>query len=194
MQMISEVAPKTLPNLPPKRLAAWIKNPGLPITGCRYEVRDTAIQGHVLRVGANGGVTFCFYYGRGKKVKLGTLGTMTIAQARTAAGAQAAEVEIGRDPAAERRAAKEKAKQATTRTLEAFLAVEYAPRYLAYAKTGVATEARIRFAWALFLDKDMAAITSAIADLRRAKRLKTSMQRIRRRQCVQRRPSVVENA
>jgi integrase len=170
--MTGEAALKTLPNLPPKRLAAWMKNPGLPITGCRYEVRDIATQGHVLRVGAGGGVTFWFYYGRGKKVKLGTLGTITIAQARAAAGAQAAEVQAGHDPATERRDAKAEAKQAATRTLEAFLTNKYAPRYLSHAKTGAATEDRLRFAWAPFLDKDMAAITPAAADLHRVKRLK----------------------
>ena len=79
----------------------------------RYDVHDSEIENFMVRVTPNGTKSFAILYRAGKgrnaprrRLTLGTYGALTVDQARAAARAQLARVELGEDPA--REAAEEK--------------------------------------------------------------------------------------
>lgn len=85
----------------------------LGITGKRYEVRDDAQTGFVVRVGATGDKAFYYVYragkGRGaplKRLHIGSFPSMTVEQARSIVKQKAAQVALGGDPALETSEAK----------------------------------------------------------------------------------------
>ncbi len=88
----------------------------------RYEVRDTDLQGFVLRVSPSGAMVYsCDFYrpdGRRTRVTIGNTLVLTPAQARDEAVKVLAELAQGRDPAVDRKLAKQE-------TLECFIEQHY---------------------------------------------------------------------
>ena len=81
-----------------------------------YELRDTAIPGFLLKVTPTGRKVFMIQYrtnaGERRKPAIGRFGEITVEQARSIAQDWLAEVRRGKDPSAEKSAARQAAKGA----------------------------------------------------------------------------------
>jgi integrase len=149
-----------------------------------YDTRNAEIAGLVVRTQPSGAKAFNYRYrtsdGRQRTIKLGAV-VIGIGAARKLAIALAAQVAAGGDPAAARRTARSSAKQAAAqadqRRFGVFLADSYARHVLAEQKRGAETIARIRAAFAGFLDLDLGEITEARVKDWRADRLKAGRSR-----------------
>ncbi|HLF95837.1 MAG TPA: site-specific integrase [Methylococcaceae bacterium] len=130
-----------------------------------YEIRDTQLKGFLLRVQPSGAMSYIVEYRRGKRLTLGPVGVLTPVQARDRAKEVLADVVHGKDPQAEKRAAK-------VDEFKDFLAHEYGPWVKANRKDGAATLARLNTCFQeSFGEKKLADINAWIAEKWRATRL-----------------------
>jgi integrase len=138
-------------------------------SGGRQTFRDSKCRGLLLRVGASGRKTWAYDY----RDRAGKRQTYTFADADKLDPGEARKrvKTFGEDPAGEKRQAKTDAMKAASRTVEAFLDGRYWADYLSTAKSGAATQARIRAAWASFLGVDMSALDPAAIHRHRQGRL-----------------------
>lgn len=124
-----------------------------------YEVRSERTPGLLLRVQPSSARTFYVQLGRGKRVRIGSAGIFTLAQAEEAAKA------ILRDPE------KHATKKYEGATLAGWLADHYEEHALAKLKGGARSVARVKAIWAPLLKKRMADIKPSDIDSMRNKRL-----------------------
>jgi integrase len=126
-------------------------------TGERQTFRDATCQGLILRVGANGRMSWAYDYrdpaGKRQTYTIGTTDQYDPGQARLLV-----EKVRGTDPAGQKRETKVESVKAESRTLRKFLEGRYWTDHLVRAPSGKDTKKRILAAWADFLDTDMAAI------------------------------------
>jgi len=105
-----------------------------------YEVVDTDLKGFLLRVQPTGRKTFYFSYratdGLRKRIKVGSLGQITVAKARDLAECHAADVTKGVDVQVAKQANKNQATEQREKTLERFIDNYYKPWVLANRKSG----------------------------------------------------------
>lgn len=134
--------------------------------GRSVDIRDTRLQGFVLRVRPSGTATYRVQYGRGKWFTIGRADHLTPAQAREQAQAILGEVARGGDPAQ----AKKRSKAATFRD---YLAQTYGPWLKANRKDGQATWDRLARNFDRELGgKPLPDITPWLVDKWRSKRIK----------------------
>ncbi len=112
------------------RLTQSVVNAAQPVTGARQRLWDAAVPGLVLKITTTGAKAFYVVYrdsdGRQREPRIGDARAMTLDQARRAAlDLLSASRIYGRDPLAEKRAAREKAEAQRTQIFSA-LAASYA--------------------------------------------------------------------
>lgn len=135
----------------------------------RYIVHDTAVSGLLLRIEPSGNkIYYVNYYrpcGGGRTdYKLGRADVFTVAQARDLARDILAAVARGEDPAVIRKDTSD------TETLEVFLRDHYAPWVSGARKSGTATAAMLRSAFASMMRVPVLALTPARLDRWRSER------------------------
>src|SRR5262245_55776651 len=87
-----------------------------------YDVRDTRQSGLLVRMRPSGHASYLAQYGRGRYFTLGSVDTLTPAQARAAARKVLGTAASGTDPMAEKRAARDRTRALT---YEGFLTDHY---------------------------------------------------------------------
>ena len=130
-----------------------------------YEVRDKQLKGFMVRVQPSGSMTYIVQYSRGKRLTLGRVGVLKPADAREEAKQVLGGVMKGLDPVAP-------SKEDKPRTLSVFLDEDYEPWASVHLKTFDAILARIRAAFADFLDDEIGEIDPHAIERWRTKRLK----------------------
>jgi len=143
-----------------KRLVQTLKPEEAP-----YEVRDTAIRGLILRVQPSGVKSYVVELGRGRRMTLGRVPIMTLAEARRQATIKLGDVANGGDPLAERR--RERA-----HTLRTFLEEVYRPWAEQHLRCGPATIARIRACFGEYENRKLHEVNLWIVEKWRTARLK----------------------
>lgn len=127
-----------------------------------FEVIDTEINGFLLRVQPTGGMTYYQVYrtaeGKKKRVKIGRANEMTPAKARDKAIQFSGKAASGVDVQEEKAQARLEAKEATNRTLGAFLENVYYPDILTSRRSGEATRKRLVSCFGFLFGKSMADI------------------------------------
>ena len=105
-----------------------------------YEVADIEVKGFCLIVRPTGVISFCYRYRNAEGVKksftLAKYGSITVSEARKQAERRAAEVKIGADIQAVRKAVRATADQARKQTLNAFFEHHYKPFLAHQMKSG----------------------------------------------------------
>ena len=141
-----------------------------------YEVRDTEINGFMLRVQPSGCMTYYLVYltsnGRKRRIVLGKHGTLTPIQARDAASYQAGRVAQGIDPQAEKKTEKVKRERADSIKLENFITNKYEPWATNHMKTGADTIRRIKTCFPSLLNRKLTEINDWVIESWRSKRSK----------------------
>lgn len=126
-------------------------------TGKRYSIRDTEIQGLLLRVGVSGDKVFYvdYYDSRGKRTmrKIGRADTLSISQARDAAKELLAKAALGLEVGTKRE------KRTKGQTLGEFLEELYIPWVLDNRKSGKATVQMLRRSFKCFYDVEVDKLT-----------------------------------
>jgi integrase len=130
------------------------------------DIRDTKLTGFILRCRASGHHSFRVEVGRGRRVTIGTIDKFTVDEARKEARNIIGQVWHGRDPIAEKRAAK------TGLTLEQFVEQHYEPWALQHQKRGTETVRRIKTGFAAFLPMKLSEVTPWHVEKWRTGRLK----------------------
>lgn len=124
-----------------------------------YEVRDTEINGFLLRIQPSGCMTYYFVYrttdGKKKRTRLGKHGTLTPIQARDAAMVQAGKVAQHLDPQAEKKAARLAREQAEASKLNSFIETRYEPWATDERKTGAEIIRRVKRCFPFLLDRKL---------------------------------------
>ncbi|HEY3699578.1 MAG TPA: Arm DNA-binding domain-containing protein [Spongiibacteraceae bacterium] len=104
------------------------------------EVYDSQVKGFCLILRPSGVMSFAYRYrnadGKKQAFTLGKYGVITAVQARHLAELKSAEVKIGTDVQAEKKAQKARAEQARQQTLKVFFDELYKPYLLAHLKSG----------------------------------------------------------
>lgn len=140
------------------------------------DIRDTKLQGFVLRCRATGSHAYRVNLGRGVWQTLGKVGELTPAAAREEArgllGDAAKDRANGRDPIAERK--RKKAATAPSATLRAFIEDDYAPWLLEHHKRGKETAQRLRTVFADLLDTKLGDLNAWTIEKWRTARLKAA--------------------
>lgn len=94
-----------------------------------YRIRDTALNGFVIRVQPSGSMTYYFEYrdlsGANQSYKIGRIGSLSLAQAREKAENLSAEVQLGVDVQAAKKKKHDDAKANKNNTLSGFLDETY---------------------------------------------------------------------
>ncbi|OGT42067.1 MAG: recombinase [Gammaproteobacteria bacterium RIFCSPHIGHO2_12_FULL_40_19] len=130
-----------------------------------YDVRDAKVTGFLVRVNISGKLLYMCEYARGKRVTIGKVGVLSIAQARDKALAILGDAAKGVDPS--------KPKKSVKLTVKSFLNDAYAPWVLEHRRAGKRTLEHIsRCFMKPFGDKPLADITPALIDQWRTQRLK----------------------
>lgn len=129
-----------------------------------YEVHDTDLKGFIVRVFPSGTMRYICQYQRGKKINIGTVGSITTAQAREKAVEIFNNFHKGIEPKAKRGVNKLK-------TLQEFIEIEYKPWVLAHHKRGEETLATITRCFNKLFSKPLIEITPSIIEPWRTKRL-----------------------
>ena len=145
------------------RLVASIKPSKEP-----YEVRDSRLKGFILRVQPTGSMSYIAQYGRGKRVTIGKADKLTPAQARDRAKKILADVTLGADPMADRRAAR-------AYDLKTYLRIEYEPWTLAHHSRPDAAK-RIRNCFPDLLGRKLADINPWLIEKHRSARVKEGIE------------------
>lgn len=133
-----------------------------------YDVRDTKVTGFLVRVNISGKLLYMCEYARGKRVTIGKVGVLTIAQARDKALAILGEAAKGLDP-------RDSKRNKTGITLSQFLTNEYSPWVLEHRKVGQRTLNHISRCFVKdFGDRPLTEITPSLIDQWRTQRLKNN--------------------
>ena len=126
------------------------------------ELWDTEVRGFHVRLRASGKY---FYYsyrvkatGQKRKSSIGRYGDLTVVQAREVAQSMAGEVALGKDPIAEKEAARIEVARCRNSTLEIFLDGEY--KEVTSKKTANDVVPSVKNHFPEYLDKDMSEITA----------------------------------
>ena len=134
-----------------------------------YEIRDTQIQGLILRVQPSGVKSFIVQWGRGKRVTLKPrYPVMTLDTARTQAHAILTQSSDGATPELAQRRPK-------SATLRAFLDHDLEPWAIAHRKWGAGSVKRIKAAFADRLDKPLTDLNAWVIEKWRSQRLKAGI-------------------
>ena len=134
-----------------------------------YSISDTEVQGFTLRVLPSGTMSYCVLYrdasGRRQRYTIGPSTAWTVAQARDKATAVRSQVNLGEDPAADKRAGR-------VDTLGEFIEGRYAEWATANRKAGDLTVRQLTSAFAALLDKKLGAVTAWDVEKWRSARVK----------------------
>jgi integrase len=145
-------------------------------SGQRFTLRDTTVEGLILRVGASGTTSWYIDYrnrdGKRCLFRFGNTKNYNPEEAKAEARRLNGLLASGEDLAAERREAKQDIKRAEARTLQKYLEGDYKDHVLDHRKDGKATEKRIKAAWVGILDVDLATLTTERLKAIRTRRLK----------------------
>lgn len=154
---------------------------GLSPQAAPYEVTDTELTGFRLRVQPSGHMAYYLVYrstgGQKKRVRIGPVDALSVAQARDLALKYAAQSYTGEDPQAAKQQARDAAQHAQLQTLGGFLDAKYAPWVVAERKSGVATLARLRHNFADLIECPMQDISPWVIEKWRAEQLKSGKQK-----------------
>lgn len=138
--------------------------------GKRYTIRDTEIQGLLLRVGVSGDKVFYvdYYDSSGKRTmrKIGRADALTIVQARDAAKEYLAKVALGIAPE------KRTVKPARGQTLGEYLEELYIPWVIDNRKSGKATAEMLRRSFKCFWDVEVDKLTQLALEKWQSERTK----------------------
>lgn len=141
-----------------------------------FEVVDTQLRGFILRVQPSGRMTYYFTYrnkaNKRARIKIGLVGSVTVAQARDLAEEYSANVTKGVDVQNEKKTERLKAIQIRERTLERFLETHYEPWVLQNRKGGKRTVETIRRNFSDFNKLPLKEISLLLVEQWRTKRLK----------------------
>ncbi len=123
-----------------------------------FDVLDTYLKGFILRVEPSGTMSYFIRYrkpddGKMTRYRIGGADKLTAAQARDEAKERLAGAELGKDPAADKRAAR-------AHTLGSFIDEKYAPWVIANRKSGKGTVARLRACFGDLWDKRLSEVTA----------------------------------
>lgn len=136
-----------------------------------YEVRDTDLQGFLLRIQPSGAMTFYFEYknpaGKKNRHRLGSYPTMTVRQAHKKAREKSNEVFEGGDPQAEKKQA------SRDLTLEKFLDDVYKPWAETNLKSHAPTMIRLKANFKPLLKKKLVDLSPFDFEKHRITRLKS---------------------
>ena len=103
----------------------------------QYDVRDKKLKGFLIRVHPSGTMSYVCEYKRGKRINLGPVNVLTLAQARDMAKKTIGDAIQGIDPLAAKRSPK-------TITLQSFINEKYKPWAEAHRKAGIDAVDRIK--------------------------------------------------
>lgn len=134
-----------------------------------YEIRDTDLQGLILRVQPSGVKSFVVQWGRGKRTTLKPrYPVLTLAAARTQAHDILSDAAKHGTPEAAKRRSK-------TSTLRQFLDAELEPWAITHRKWGTGSVKRLKSAFADWLDKPLTDINDWVIEKWRSQRLKAGI-------------------
>ena len=137
-----------------------------PNGGKQYDVRDSKLSGFMIRVNPSGSMTYICEYKRGKRIKIGRVGTLSPAQARDIAIDILRDAAKGIDPRASRNSSSQSAHM-----LRHFIENDYRAWVVANRKRGAETVTRIkRHFLKEFGDKMLLEITPFVIEKWRTKR------------------------
>lgn len=128
-----------------------------------YEVRDTQLKGLLIRVQPSGVMTFYLEYERGKRVKLGRVGAITLCQAREMAKQHLSDAYQGDDPI-------EKKRKAKAESLSQFLDETYKSWLLVNQRSGQLTYERMEMTFKELMPLKLNNITPWLIEKWRSKR------------------------
>lgn len=132
----------------------------------QYDVRDTKLNGFMIRITPKGKMSYVCQYQRGRRINIGDVGILTPTQARDRATEILADAIKGIAPTG-------KKKVQVGNSLKLFIENEYAPWVMVNRKDGIRTLARIkRCFYKLLSHKPLDDITPAIIDQWRTQRMK----------------------
>ena len=128
-----------------------------------YEVRDTALQGFLVRVQPSGSRSFYVDYRlsgkRRTRFRIGSHKKITVTSARKIAKKKLADIAHGKDIQAEKKIREQEAKNLKSSTLRGFLEHRYGPWVEQERRTGKATLARIRSNFEALIDRPLSDIS-----------------------------------
>ncbi len=141
-----------------------------------YEVRDTEINGFILRVERSGALIYYLVYrttiGTKKRYRLGRYGSITVTQARDLAKQFSAKAISGQDLQEEKKKASIEKEKIKTRTLEKFLEFHYAPWVVVERKTGIGTINRLNLNFSNLMKLSLEEISPLLIEKWRTEQLK----------------------
>ncbi len=145
----------------------------------RYDINDDLIQGFHLRVYTSGKMSFYYTYRNAerkrKRIKIGSLGSMSVEQAREDAKQYAAQVAKGIDVQKEKLNTRQTAIEQHSNTLQKFIDDHYEPWILANQKSGQETIRCIRSYFAHLLSTTLPDISHVLIDKWRTQKLKSGL-------------------
>ena len=142
-----------------------------------YEIRDTEINGFILRVEPSGALTYYLVYrtaiGTKKRYRLGKYGSITLTQARDLAKQFSAKAISGQDLQEEKKKASIEKEKIKTRTLEKFIELHYAPWVTVERKTGTGTIKRLNLNFSNLMKLSLEEISPLLIEKWRTEQLKS---------------------
>ena len=145
-----------------------------------YEVVDSRLRGFLLRIQPTGRKTFYFSYrpsdGLRKRIKVGVLGQITVANARDIAERFAADVTKGVDVQITKKTNKKEAIEQREKTLRRFIENYYKPWVLANRKSGQETLNRTIRNFGEYLDYPLEQISVLLIEKWRTAKLEAGLQ------------------
>jgi len=145
-----------------------------------YEVVDSQLKGFLLRIQPTGRKTFYFSYrssdGLRKRIKVGVLGQVSVANARDIAENFAADVTKGIDVQITKKTSQKEAIEQREKTLRRFIEKYYSPWVLANRKSGQETLNRTIRNFEEYLDYPLEKINVLLIEKWRTAKLETGLQ------------------
>lgn len=152
---------------------------GLKVADAPCEVRDTELQGFLLRVLKSGSRTYFFQYrnaaGRQRNYRIGSAGSLKPRQARDIAEDLAGKVLSGVDIHAARIEERQQGEFERLRTWGAFVEHHLAPWVMEYRRQGAQTLQRLETNFGDLKDRPLSEVTAWVIEKWRASRLKAGV-------------------